>query len=188
MSTILVLGVEVSNQIPFRKLELVVEGSGLPFVHLRPSWFAQNFHTFWGHGVREHGTIALPADDAKVGFIDARDISAAAAAALTREDLELARPFELTGPEALTHAEAATVLSKATGRTIRYEPIGEDQFRAQLAPSGLSAAYIELLVGLFAAVRAGAAGRVTDELEQLTGTAPRTLAEYAKDHRDALSP
>ena len=179
-------GVDASDQIPFRRLERFVESREVDFVHHRPSWFSQNFHTFWGHGVREHGVIALPADDAKVAFIDARDIADAACGALTREDIETNRAYVLTGPEALTHAEAAAVLSEATGRDIRYRSIDEDAFRAQLAPSGLPPDYIELLVGLFAAVRMGAASEVTGAVATLAQHPARSLAAYASDHRAAL--
>lgn len=180
-------GVEVDDTIPFRLLELHLAASGIDHAVLRPSWFAQNFHTFWGHGVRHADTLALPAAEARVGFIDARDIAASAAAALTRDDLPSGKAWVLTGPAALTHAEAAVVLSEATGRTIRYQPIDDAAFRAQLAPSGLPTDYIEVLVGLFAAVRAGAASVVHDSVQRLTGEAPRPLEVYARDHAEALT-
>ena len=116
----------------------------------------------------------------------ARDIADAAAAALTRDDVALDRAYVLTGPRALTHAEAAAVLSEAVGRTIRYEAIDDDAFRAQLAPSGLPTAYIELLGGLFAAVRMGAAAEVSSAVAELTGHPSRPLEQYAADYRAAL--
>ena len=180
-------GVDASDAIPFRRLELLIEASGKTFVHLRPTWFSQNFHTFWGHGVREFGALALPAADATVPFVDTRDIAASAFAALTRDDIELDRAYEPTGPAALTHTEAAAVLSEALGRTITYTAITDDAFREQLAPSGLPADYIELLVGLFQAMRAGGGVRQTGDVEALTGRAPIDLATYARDYASALS-
>lgn len=183
-------GVDFDDAIPFRKVELRLAATGIPSLVLRPSWFSQNFHTFWGHGVREAQILALPAADARVAFIDARDIAAAAAAALTRDDLAEAasrhEAFVLTGPEALTHAEAAAVLSQATGKTIRYVAIDDDAFRAQLAPSGLPSDYIDLLVGLFGFVRMGAAAEVNDAVERLTGAPARPVSTYAADHVDLL--
>lgn len=181
------LGVEHDDTIPLRRLELLLQASDLPTVVLRPTWFSQNFHTFWGHGVREFNTLALPAADARVAFIDARDIAASAAAALTRDDLTGDSAWELTGPEALTHAEAAAVLADVTGAPISYSPIDDDAFRAQLAPSGLSDDYIELLVALFGAVRMGVADTVTDHVERLTGAAPRSVRDYAVDHKALLT-
>jgi uncharacterized protein YbjT (DUF2867 family) len=179
-------GVDADDSIPFRQLERFVEASGVEFVHLRPTWFAQNFHSFWGHGIREANALALPAEDAKVAFIDARDIGESAAAALTRADIEVNRAYVLTGPKALSHAEAAAVLSDAVGRTISYTSISDDAFRQQLAPAGLPADYIELLVGLFAAVRMGVAEAVNGEVARLTGHPPRALEAYAQEHRGLL--
>lgn len=181
-------GVHFDDAIPMRQIELAVEASGKPFVHLRPSWFSQNFHTFWGHGVRGADTLALPAKDATVAFIDARDIAASAAGALTRDDITLNTAYELTGPEALTHAQAAAILSEATGRQITYQDISEDAFRAQLKPSGMPDDYIELLVNLFGAVRQGVASGVNDHVERLSGQPARALSVYAHDYRDALKP
>ncbi len=181
-------GIDADDGIPFRQLERFVEASGVGFVHLRPTWFAQNFHTFWGGGIREGGRLALPAEDAKVAFIDARDIGEAAATALTRDDIELNRAYALTGPRALTHAEAAAVLSEAAGQTISYTSISDGVFREQLQPSGLPADYIELLAGLFAFVRMGVAQEVNDNVATLTGRPPRSLETYAAEHRDALRP
>ena len=179
-------GVDFSDEIPLRKLELAVEATGKTFVHLRPSWFNQNFHTYWGHGIREYDAITLPAEDAKVAFIDARDIAASAAAALTRDDIELNRAYVLTGPEALSHGEAAGILSEVLRRDITYTSIDDEAFRAQLQPSGLPQDYIELLVNLFAAVRMGTAAGVVDSVETLTGEPHRTLMHYAKDHSAEL--
>lgn len=181
-------GVDADDAIPFRQLERFVEASGVEFVHLRPTWFSQNFHTFWGAGIRDGGSLALPAEDAKVAFIDARDIGESAATVLTRDDIELNRAYVLTGPRALTHADAAAVLSEAAGRTITYASISDGVFREQLQPSGLPADYIELLVGLFGFVRLGAAQEVNDNVAALTGHPPRTLEAYAAEHRDALRP
>lgn len=181
-------GVDFDDAIPMRQVELAVEASGKAFVHLRPSWFSQNFHTFWGYGIRAANTLALPAQDATVAFIDVRDIALSAAGALTRDDIALNQAYELTGPEALTHAQAAAILSEATGRQIIYQSINDDAFRAQLKPSGLPDDYIELLVNLFAAVRQGAASAVNDHVERLSGQPARHLSAYAHDYLDALQP
>ena len=179
-------GVDADDAIPFRQLELHLAAAGRPHLVLRPSWFSQNFHSFWGHGIRTANTLALPAADARVAFIDARDIAESAAAALTRDDLADAaarhQAFILTGPEALTHAEASAVLSEALGRTIQYQSIDDDTFRAHLAPAGFPDDYVELLVGLFGFVRMGAAAEVNDHVQQLTGRSPRPLADYARDY------
>lgn len=180
-------GVDLSDEFPLRKLELFVEASGKSYVHIRPNWFSQNFHTFWGDGVREHDVIALPAADARVAFVDARDIAASAAAALTRDDIELDRAYTITGPEAIDHTEAAAILSEATGRTITYQDPGEDAFREQILSLGLGESYADMLLELFAALRMGASSPTSDDVKTLTGEPPRPLSVYARDFVDALS-
>jgi uncharacterized protein YbjT (DUF2867 family) len=178
-------GVDAHESIPFRRAELELEASGLPYRILRPSWFMQNFHTFWGEGIRRAGVLEVPGGDARVGFIDARDIADVAATLLTRDDASNGTHV-LTGADALTHAEAAAVLARETGRAIRYVDADPVAFEATLVRAGLPKDYAALLVNLFAAVRAGAAATPTSDVLTLLGRAPRTLAEYARDHRAQL--
>ena len=177
-------GVEVSDQIPLRQAELFVERSGVPFVHLRPTWFMDNFHSFWVDPIRHQGVIPLPAAEAKTAFVDARDIADSAAAALVRDDVAN-KALVITGPTALTYAEAAVLLGKAAGRPIAYVPIDDEAFVQGAVKGGIQEAYARMLVQLFQAVRAGAASTVTDAVQELTGKAPRTLEAYARERADA---
>lgn len=174
-------GVQYSDEIPYRKLELLVERSGAPFVILRPSWFMDNFHTYWHALIIQAGVIPVPAADARTAFIDARDIAAAAAAALSSDRFD-GRAFSLTGPAALTYAEAAAILAAAAGRDISYAPVEDTDFLQSMITAGLSPEYATMLTGLFGAVRAGAASQTTGAVEELTGRAPISLEQYARDN------
>ena len=179
-------GVDASEDIPLRQLELAVERSGAQWAHLRPTWFAQNFNTYWHPPIAARGIIPVPAGTARTAFIDARDISNSAVAVLTTDDHDR-RVWELTGPEALTYAEAAAILTEVTGREIRYVDVDEERFASDLRGAGLSADYAQLLVMLFAGVRAGVAAKTTGAVQTLTGARPRTLRQYATDHRASFS-
>ncbi|MGH1345808.1 MAG: NAD(P)H-binding protein [Nannocystales bacterium] len=176
-------GVQHDDAIPLRQLELTVEATEASFVHLRPSWFAQNFNSFWLPPILEAGVIPLPAADAATGFIDARDISATVAAVLQNDAFD-GRGWELTGPEAMTYAQAAAILSEVSGRSITYSAIDDDTFLKNLSGTPLPVEYQHLLVALFQAVRAGSARVVTQSVATLTGTAPRSLVDYARDHKE----
>ena len=179
-------GVEFDDQIPLRQVELMIEASGVDYAHLRPGWFMQNFHNFWKPAIDATGHIMVPAQEALTAFIDARDIARAAAAALVKED-HVNRGYTLTGPEALTYAQAAQILSEQTGRSIGYTSAPEDAFFESLKGAGLPEDYAGMMLALFAAVRAGFAAQVSPDVEALTGQAPGTLAQYAADHRALLS-
>ena len=177
------MGVDVDPAIPFRQAELHLERSGLAWNAIRPNWFMQNFHTFWVHGIRTDGAIRLPAGDAKGSFIDARDIAAVAHVLLTT-DAHANRAVDLTGGEALDHHEVAAILTHETGRPIRYEDVPPDALRGALVGAGMPADYVESILGILAAFKAGFAARVSDAVPTITGRAPITFAQYARDHRD----
>ncbi|MGJ7497729.1 SDR family oxidoreductase [Variovorax sp. RT4R15] len=180
-----VMGVAADEHNPYRKVERALEASGTPWVILGPNWFSDNFHMLWGPAVTQ-GELALPAGEGASSFIDARDIAASAAAALTTDRFD-GQAFTLTGPQALGYREAAALLSRVAGRPIRYTPISDDAFVAMLQGVGLPEVYGRMLAGLFSAVREGATASVSEGVEVLTGRPPRSLERYASDHASALS-
>lgn len=177
-------GVEYDDSQPLRRVELFLERSGAPYVILRPTWFLDNFHTFWRGPIVHAGVLPIPAADSRTAFIDARDIAASAVAAL-RSDKFDKKAFTLTGPEALTYAEAAAALSKVSGRAIQYVNTDDASFIQGARQAGISEGYANFLAALFGFVRQGAAAQVSAGVTTLTGQPPRTLAQYAQDHKDA---
>lgn len=179
-----VFGVDADDSIPYRQVEIELEKSGTPYVILRPNWFSDNFHTYWKAGI-DHGSIALPAGDGKTSFIDARDIAASAAAALVSNDVN-GKAFNLTGPEALSYTDAATILSGILGKQISYEAISDNAFVGILTGAGVPADYATFLASIFYPVREGWTASVTGDVETLVGHPPRSLATYATDNAGAL--
>jgi len=179
------MGADAVEISPLRRAEKELERSGLKYNIIRPNWFLQNFHTFWGQGVRGQGKILLPAGRAKVSFVDARDISAVAARLLTDDGLS-ARAFDLTGPEAIDHDEAALAIGEATGREVTYEEIPPEALKKGLLSAGLPSDYADFLLMIFGALRDGHAARVTPSVSELLGREPGDVNGYARDHRAAL--
>lgn len=178
------MGANADEAAPLRKAEVHLERSGLAYSIIRPNWFMQNFNTFWIRGILEHGKIFLPVGAARGSFIDARDIAAVAAALLAGNDFNH-HDFDLTGPEALNHDEVAATLSSETGRSISFEDIAPSAMRSALLEAGVPPAFTEFLLLILSYFKDGHAQRTTDAVRQLTGRAPRTLAQYAKDYRAA---
>lgn len=171
-------GAEADEEIPYRRVERRIEASGAPFVILRPTWFMDNFATFWRAGI-EAGEIALPAGEGRTGFVAAADIAAAAAAALASDRFD-GRAFTLTGPEALSYAEAAEILSRVLGRTIRYRAIDDAAFVAGAVAAGIPEPYARFLATLFGPVRAGWTAGLSDGVAALAGRAPMRLEDWAR--------
>ena len=175
-------GVDASDDIPHRQVELSLIRGGGRYVILRPDWFSDNFHTYWREGVR-HGVIAVPAAEGRSGFIDVRDIADSAAAVLTTDRFDN-EAYVLTGPEALTYGEAADILSKALGRPVAYQPIDGETFVRNLVGFGVPQDYAGFLATIFHPVAEGWNATTTDAVQRLTGHAPRSLATYVADHAD----
>jgi len=179
------LGVDASDDIPLRKAELHLMAQPIEHVILRPTWFDQNFSVgFIGDSIRSAGGFYLPAEDAKVGFIDARDIAAVAAKALT-EDGHAGRIYPLTGGQALTHTDAATIISDVAGKDITYTSVPEDDARKGLRSQGWPEPAVEYMITLFSQIRAGAAANTTDTVQQVLGRAPISFEQFARDNADS---
>lgn len=176
------MGANADENAPLRKAERRLEASGLAYNIIRPNWFMQNFNTFWLQGIRSAGQIFLPVGDAKGSFIDARDIAAVAARLLT-SDTFANRDFDLTGALALDHKEVAAILTQASGKPIGFTDIPPQAMLTALKEAGLPQDYAEFLLVILGYFKAGYAERTTDHVREITGRAPRTLAQYASDYK-----
>jgi uncharacterized protein YbjT (DUF2867 family) len=105
-----------------RQAEKIIEESEIPFTFLRPNDFMQNFVNFYSPTIKNKNAIYLPAEDAKVSFVDVRDIAAVAVKTLTEDgnNRHNGKAYTITGPEALSYYQVAEILSNATGKKINY--------------------------------------------------------------------
>ncbi|MFB9953056.1 SDR family oxidoreductase [Rhizobium puerariae] len=179
-----VFGVDADDGIPYRQVEIALEKSGTPYVVLRPNWFSDNFRTYWKAGI-DHGRIAVPAGEGKSSFIDVRDIAESAAAALTTSRFD-GKAFNLTGPQALSYAEAAKIVSDAIGKPVAYEAVSDETFIGILTGAGVPNDYAAFLASIFYPVREGWTSAVTPDVETLTGKPPRSVETYVRDNTAAL--
>jgi uncharacterized protein YbjT (DUF2867 family) len=164
-------------QVPAEK---AVRGAGVEWTILRPSWFAQNFsEDFLLEPVRS-GVLALPAGDGREAFIDAGDIADVAVAALT-EDGHAGQIYELSGPEALSFADTAALISAASGREVGYKALEEAEFAAFLTEQGFPAELVEVMGELFQNIRENAGAHLSDGVQRILGREPRPFADYVKE-------
>jgi uncharacterized protein YbjT (DUF2867 family) len=167
------------------RIEQHLRRSGMPAVILRSSPYMSNVLA-GAESIAREGRLYAPAGRARIAMIDPRDVGAAAAAA-TAEGHD-GRTYVLTGPEAITYAQAAAELAAATGRDVEYVDIDDEQAREAMVRQGLPQVAAEQVVRVFAMLRRGAAEPVTAGVEELTGRPPRDFAAFARDHADAFAP
>ncbi|RSS57620.1 SDR family NAD(P)-dependent oxidoreductase [Streptomyces sp. WAC01280] len=157
--------------------ESAVRDSGLSWTILRPAWFAQNFSEGVFRDAVVAGELRLPAGDGAASFTDANDIAAVAVASLT-EDGHDGQTYELSGPRALTIAEAVAEISAATGRPLRYVPLSPGEFIAELIGEGWSAAEAEDYAEAVSPIRRGMDSGISDGVRRALGRPPRDFTEY----------
>jgi uncharacterized protein YbjT (DUF2867 family) len=86
----------------------------------------------------------------------------------------------VTGPRVLTFAQAVDEIARASGRDLRYIPIGLDDFAAALAHEGVPEDEVGLLRYLFGEVLDGRHAHITDGVQHALGRPPRDFADYAR--------
>jgi uncharacterized protein YbjT (DUF2867 family) len=153
---------------------------------LRPSWFMQNFVGQHATGIRERGEIITATGEGRVAFVDAADIAAVAARALL-DPVPHNTDHLITGPEALSYAGAAAIITDTTGRIVRHRAVSTAEMTTRFVATGLSPGYAAMLAGLDEDIRHGAEDRVTPTVQDVTGRPARSFAEFVSAHRDAFA-
>ncbi|HEX4216243.1 MAG TPA: NAD(P)H-binding protein [Candidatus Dormibacteraeota bacterium] len=169
-----------------RPVERALEASDLAVTLLRPNFYMQTFSRQMGPSIRERSLFAQPALEVPISFVDAADVASVAARVLTSEGHE-GRVHDITGPEALTYAQAAGVMTSVLGRPIRYVALGDEEARARMLERGLPRFHADALIDVTRAYRQGGAERVTQTVRDLTGRDPIDLARFVSNHRDAFA-
>jgi uncharacterized protein YbjT (DUF2867 family) len=145
---------------------------------VRASWFNQNFSEGYLLDGVLAGEIALPAGSVPEPFIDADDIAEVVAATLT-DERHANRLYEVTGPRALTFAQAISEIAAAAGRPIRYEQISPEDFVISMrayAPEEI----VNLLQELFTVVLDGRNTPLAHGVQEVLGRPPRDFGDYAR--------
>ncbi|NGY58899.1 NmrA family NAD(P)-binding protein [Lentzea sp. NEAU-D13] len=166
------------------KLERLIEDSGVEWTFLRPSGFAANTLA-WAEQIRAEGVVRWVHGAARRALIHEGDIAAVGVVALTEEGHVGAR-HTITGPEAITQFELAQAIGLAIGRTVRFEETTPDDARQGLF-ADLPPQFVDEIMAAHAAM-VTQPEKVTDTVEQLTGTPARTFGEWAADHAADFKP
>jgi NAD(P)H dehydrogenase (quinone) len=160
--------------------EAAIAATGVRHTFLRHSMYA-DFVPFFATLENGRAVIAAPAGEGRTGFVSRDDLADVAAAVLLRDGGALdGGALDVTGPEALSMAEAAAVLEEVTGRPTEYRQQTVEEAWATRRPSGHPDWEIEGWVTSYLAIAAGELSSVTDVVPRLTGHPARTVAEHLR--------
>jgi uncharacterized protein YbjT (DUF2867 family) len=167
--------------------ERILDWSGVPTVHVRPTYFAQ--WLLYPHvraGIRDEGAIKLPFGDGRHAPIAAEDQGRTIAAILADPAAHIGKTHILNGPVELDEYGIAAAVSEVLGKPVRYQPISIEEYRERLAASGLWPYLIQHLVEVGIDCGNGIFEGTDRFIEPLTGMPPMTVQAFVAKHRTAF--
>jgi uncharacterized protein YbjT (DUF2867 family) len=166
------------------EVERVLEASGLTYSILRPNSFMQNIPAFFAGTIQSQDAFYSSMGNSRASLVDVQDIADVAAALLSEKPGS--KIYELNGPEALTYYEVAERISRICGRKIRYVDIPMSEQRKALLGSGMPEWQADALLGLQEFYLQGHGGELTDDIQRVTGHAPRNLDQFLAANASAF--
>lgn len=151
-----------------------IKASGMDFTFLRDNFYLDFLPLLTG----ADGVIRGPAGDGVVSAVSREDIARSAVTVLQDPALHVGTTYNLTGPEELTLAAAAEILSAETGRTVTYHPESVEEAYASRASFGAPPWQVDAWVSTYTAIAAGELAGLSPDVRTLTGREPLSLKGF----------
>jgi NAD(P)H dehydrogenase (quinone) len=167
--------------------ERVLDWSGVPVTHLRPTFFAQwLLYPANRATIVERGTINLAFGEGRHAPIAAEDQARLIAAILAKPAAHGGKVYPLCGPIEMGQADIAATLSDLLGRKITYQPITIPEFRERLEKAGRPEFLIQHLCAVAIDYQNGIFAGEDKIIAEVTGKPPMTVQEFVALHSDAF--
>ena len=156
-----------------------IKASGMDYTFLRDNFYLDFLPLLAG----EDGVIRGPAGDGVVAAVARADVARSAVTVLRDPALHIGRTYNLTGPEDLSLARAAELLTAGTGRSITFHNETLKEAYASRAAYGAPRWQMDAWVSTYTAIAAGELAGPTSAVHELTGREPLGLAQFlAESH------
>ena len=168
------------------QIEQGLAASGLPHTLLRSNAYMQNT-LMLAPSIAGTSSFASSIGAGRVGMVDARDVAAVAAAVAADPAGHAGQTYWLSGPELVTYADVAAVLSWLLDRKVTFKPQSREEDEAAMVRAGLPqpvAAMNALALSLFAE---GNAEWLSRDVPNLLDRPARSYEQFAADHVAAFS-
>jgi len=167
--------------------EQVFNWSGVPVIHLRPTYFLEWLLYPWQFPYLQKGILRMPVGNGRHSPIAADDQGRAIAALLKNPEGHIGTIIPLSGPVEMDHEQMAAELSEALGRTIVFQDLPIDEYTASLTEMGVPPYIVQHLGGAMLDYQHGHMAGADDNVEKLTGRRSMTVGEFARLHADTLN-
>jgi uncharacterized protein YbjT (DUF2867 family) len=161
--------------------EQVLDWSGLPVVHIRPTVFLDTplFTDLAARTIKENSTIALPFGTGRTSPVAVDDVARVLATVLRDPAPHIGQVYELTGPRSVDMTELATEFSRALGREVSYADLPPQRWEEQLPRLGLPPHVVQHIITMAKLHRDNRYDRTTDGVERVTGVPPQSIEAFA---------
>jgi len=160
--------------------EALLADSGLAWTSLRNGFYAHSLT--WSLGDwRETGVITVPVDGPMSWT--AREDAAEAAARILLAEQAFDGPTALTAAAAPTFTEIASIATEVSGRPVRTEVVGEDEWIDRQVTSGQPEFVARFMLGMYQAAAGGFFAGTDPLLGELLGREPRTVRDLLATER-----
>ena len=158
--------------------------SGIDYTITAPDFFMQNFINFHGDDYKS-GALYLPAGDGKVAWVDVRDIAAVNVDVLLNPEKYRNQTLTITGPKALSYAEAVAVLNDVLGKNTKYVAVSDEDAIKAMTGMKFPEFLIDLMIDLNQCIREGFAEKTTTTVKDVTGTDAISFEQFVHDNKGA---
>ncbi|MET0989870.1 MAG: SDR family oxidoreductase, partial [Glaciihabitans sp.] len=153
--------------------EEYIKATGLAFTFLRDNFYLDFIKDLMG----DDRVIRGPAGNGRVAGVARSDVAKVAATILLDAGSHTNTTYNLTGPEAITLADAAEMLSTATGTRVTFHNETVEEAYASRAKWGAPDWQNDAWVSTYTAIASGELAAVSPDVETLTGHRPLSLVE-----------
>lgn len=167
--------------------ERIFDWSGVPTVHLRPTFFSQwLLYPFARRTIVERSIIDLPYGAGRHAPIAAEDQARLIAALLVEPAVHLGKTYTLHGPIELDQPGIAAAISEVLGRKISYQPLTIPEYRQRLEKFGLPEFLIQHFCAIAVDYQNGIFLGADKIIAEVTGVPPMTVQDFVASHRAAF--
>ena len=167
--------------------ERILEWSGVPTVHLRPTFFSQwLLYPFARKTIVEQSIIDLPYGAGRHAPIAAEDQARLIAAFLVEPAVHVGKTYTLHGPTELDQPGIAAAISDVLGRKISYQPLTIPEYRQRLEKFGLPEFLIQHFCAIAVDYQNGIFSGADKIIAEVTGVPPMTVQDFVASHRAAF--
>lgn len=160
--------------------------SGLGYTLLRNNVYMQNF-LMLAPAIAKTSSFGANTGNGRAGLLDSRDVAAVAAQIATNPAPHKDKTYWLTGPESLSYADTAAILSQVLGRPIAFHALTDEEQKHAMVSIGVPEHIAQMNAQALALLAQGDSDWVTDDAPTILRRPARSFEQFSTDHADAFS-